>query len=150
MTNTDVSTAPATFPAMGWGRTESNYGTPTRLVRNMFAMRVLVALTGPADANGYFTCPIGREADGTPVKFRIGTDAEVDRPFAGEHYAPGNVCYVSKRGNQARNSERFTDEARYQAAVLRASLAIDVPTLAEARAWWATVRPAPTHLGCNF
>lgn len=142
--------APATFAPCGWGRHESNYGTPTRLIRNMFAMRVLEALTGPADANGMHTCPIAREADGTPVKFRIGTDAEVDRPFEGDYYAAGNVCYVSKRGNQARNTGTFADVARYRAAVLRVSLTLDVPTFAEARAWWATVRPATTELGCNF
>lgn len=109
-------------------------GSAYRLQRNAYAYAVSAVMAGKED-----TCP---SCEG-PLDL-ANRGGEVDRVDPTLDYRPGNVCYLCRDCNSARgvlqtSGGDWRNVAAYAEAVRVASLQVTVPTVTQAKAWWASL-----------
>lgn len=123
MTNTQ---APAR-----WSKSHPSWGSARRVQRNAYAYMVTMVMTG-----GKVECPC------CGVALNLDT-AEVDRVVPALDYREGNIVYVCRACNQSRAAVQstggdWTHVEQYAADVAAASSRVTVPSVRDAREWWAS------------
>lgn len=120
-----------------WVKTVRNgFGSADRVQRNCYAWRVATAMVGTEG-----TCPscLGPMALGSADVDRVGGTTHDAR---GEIYVQGGCVYLCHACNHSRGIVQATgaDWANvdaYAEAVARASAMVPMPSVRDARAWWA-------------
>lgn len=126
MTNNELTSSKVAWCRAGCA-CGSQRGSASRAQMRAYAVAVAVALTGSS------VCVHCH----TKVDIHHG---EVDRTTAG-CYRPGYVVMTCNACNNALGNSDVIDRAAYAAAVLRASLTVPVPTLAQATAAYKVKAP---------
>lgn len=108
-------------------------GSAYRLQRNLYAYKVSALMAGGKAG----VCPSC--AGALNIRDR---KAEVDRADPALDYRPGNICYLCRECNSARgvlqtSGGDWSHVDDYREAVRVASSLVDVPTVTEAKDWWA-------------
>lgn len=126
-----------TAPAR-WSKSNPAWGSARRVQRNAYAYAVTMVMTG-----GRIECP----ACEGPLDIDT---AEVDRVIPSLDYCESNIVYLCRGCNQSRSilqsaGDDWTFISQYAADVASASAHVTVPTVADARRWWADRDAAPTR-----
>lgn len=113
-----------------WSKSSPSWGSALRVQRNAYAYLVLMVMTG-----GRHECP----ACESPLDLAT---AEVDRAVPALDYREGNVVYLCRDCNQGRAALQsigrdWTHADDYAAHVADAAAMVTVPSIREAREWWA-------------
>jgi hypothetical protein len=118
-----------TEPTM-WSKDSPAWGSGRRQQRNAYAYKVTMRMT-----RGELICP----ACLNPLDLDT---AEVDRTIPALDYCPGNIVYLCHGCNNGRGilqsvGRDWLNVEAYVRDVKTASVGIAIPTVSEARQWWA-------------
>lgn len=113
-----------------WSKSNPAWGSGRRQQRNAYAFAVTMQLTG-----GELICPTCLN----PLDLDT---AEVDRPIPALDYTPGNVVYICRGCNQGRSilqseGRDWAHADDYADDVRTASTWVRIPSVSDARRWWA-------------
>lgn len=121
-----------------WCKGHKSWGRNYRIQRNVYAMRVSLAMT-----RGARVCPCCE----SPMDMRNGDQSlQVDRVVPSLDYGTlGNILYVCEACNQGRAllqrvGRDWTHVKRYASDVRRASARVAVPSIPEALREWEAMR----------
>jgi hypothetical protein len=120
-----------------WCKSHPSWGRNYRIQRNVYAMRVTLALTG-----GRFVCPCCE----SPFDVTSDSALQVDRVIPALDYGTlGNIVYVCEACNQGRAllqrvGKDWTRVSDYARDVRRAAKGVEVPSIPEARREWEAMR----------
>ena len=119
-----------------WSKSHPSWGRNYRIQRNVYAMRVTMALT-----KGARVCP----CCATPFDMTSDQSLQVDRVIPALDYREGNIVYICESCNQGRAllqrvGKDWTRINEYKRDVANASKRVSVPSIPEALKEWNTMR----------